>query len=383
MSPDLTRRTAPPAKTDTLTRAEREGTTTTGNRSPLRCRKGKPERQNGALQTINSCFTFAGDEDFLKNDIRVKPGLDGLGALGDVGWYAIRATLFANNFGLSKTVTAFPDAILNELGVILSCGASLSWEDGRTATIYGSFLANLTMEITAIGTKGTLRVHDFVIPFQESEASFTTSTKSWFNDSVTAWVNPPSEHTVKTELPQEACMVREFARLVGEIKNNGAKPNGFWPSISRKTQLVVDAVKESIDKNYEQISFSGVVLCCVVKVRRQKTGCKISACSPLRETGGGVKLLQAAVSADPERLIWVISILVIEWLFEEASGHAGFVLHRSDGSVGCTVRFWLRIGTTKAGEPSLSDAAPLVLMLFGKVLHANQEVPIAWSCFDL
>lgn len=211
----------------------------------------------GQLKTVQSCFSFAGDEDFLKNDIRVKPGLDGLGALGDAGWYAIRASLLANNFELPNTVTAFPGAVLNEAGVILSCGASLTWEDGRTATIYCSFLANLTMEITAIGTNGTLRVHDFIIPFQETQASFTTSTKAWFNELVTAWVNPPSEHTVKTELPQEACMVREFARLVGEIKNKGAKPDGFWPSISRKTQLVVDAVKESVDKNCEQISLSG------------------------------------------------------------------------------------------------------------------------------
>ncbi|KAF8105028.1 hypothetical protein N665_0163s0002 [Sinapis alba] len=182
---------------------------------------------------------------------------DRFGQLKTVRWYTIRATLLANNFELPNTVTAFPGAVLNEAGVILSCGASLTWEDGRTATIYCSFLANLTMEITAIGTNGTLRVHDFIIPFKETEASFTTSTKAWFNELVTAWVNPPSEHTVKTELPQEACMVREFARLVGEIKNKGAKPDGFWPSISRKTQLVVDAVKESVDKNYVQISLSG------------------------------------------------------------------------------------------------------------------------------
>ncbi|CAN8246749.1 unnamed protein product [Cochlearia groenlandica] len=211
----------------------------------------------GQLKTVHSHFSFAVDEDFLKNDIRVKPGLDGLGALGDAGWYTIRASLLVNNFELPSTVIALPGAVLNDAGVILSCGASLTWEDGRTATISCSFLANLTMEITAVGTKGTLRVHDFIIPFKETEASYTTSTKAWFNEQVTAWVNPPSEQTVKTELPQEACMVREFARLVGEIKYNDAKPDGFWPSISRKTQLVVDAVKESLDKNCEQISLSG------------------------------------------------------------------------------------------------------------------------------
>ncbi|XP_010530138.1 PREDICTED: uncharacterized oxidoreductase At4g09670-like isoform X1 [Tarenaya hassleriana] len=211
----------------------------------------------GQLKTVHSCFSFAGDEDFLKNDIRVKPGLDGLGALGDAGWYTIRATLLANNYELPKSVTALPGPILNEAGVILSCSAFLHWEDGRTATISCSFLANLTMDITAVGTKGTLHVHDFIIPFQETEASFSTSTKAWFNEGVTGWVNKPSEHKIMTELPQEACMVREFARLVGEIKNRGAKPDGFWPSISRKTQLVIDAVKESIGKNFEPIDLSG------------------------------------------------------------------------------------------------------------------------------
>ncbi|KAL1219418.1 putative oxidoreductase [Cardamine amara subsp. amara] len=199
----------------------------------------------GQIQTVHSCFTFAANENFLKNDIRVKPGLDGLGALGDAGWYTIQATLLANNFKLPKTVTALPGPVLNDAGIVLSCGALLNWEEGVTATIYCSFLANLTMEITAIGTKGTLRVHDFVIPFQETEASYTTSTRRCL-----------SEHKVMTELPQESCMVIEFARLVGEIKNRGAKPDWFWLSISRKTQLLVDAVKESIDNNLKPVLLS-------------------------------------------------------------------------------------------------------------------------------
>ncbi|CAN6927888.1 unnamed protein product [Brassica oleracea] len=186
----------------------------------------------GQLKNVHSSFSLAGDEDFLKNDIRVKPNLDGLGALGDLGWYAIRAALFANNFELPKIVAASPGTVLNESGLILSCA----------------------MEIAAVGTKGTLCVQDFVIPFEETQASFTTCTKAPF---MNPWVNRPSEHTVKTEIPQEACMVREFARLVGEIKNKGAEPDGFWPNISRKTQLVVDAIKESVDKNCEQISLSG------------------------------------------------------------------------------------------------------------------------------
>ncbi|XP_010461250.1 PREDICTED: uncharacterized oxidoreductase At4g09670-like isoform X2 [Camelina sativa] len=199
------------------------------------------------IKTVHSCFSFAANENFLKHDIRVKAGLDGLGALGDTGWYTIQAALVANNFELPKTVTALPGPVLNDAGIVLSCGALFDWEeDGITATIYCSFLANLTMEITAIGAKGTVSVHDFVIPYRETEAAFTTSTRGCL-----------SEHKVMTELPQEACMVIEFARLVGEVKNRGAKPDGFWLSFSRKTQLLVDAVKESIDNNLEPVILSG------------------------------------------------------------------------------------------------------------------------------
>ncbi|CAN6974380.1 unnamed protein product [Brassica rapa subsp. trilocularis] len=200
----------------------------------------------GQLKTVQSCFSFAANENFLKNDIRVKPGLDGLGALGDAGWYTIQGSLLANSFRLPKTVTGLPGHVLNDAGIVLSCGALLDWEEGVTATIYCSFLANVTMEITAIGTKGTLRVHDFVIPFQETEASFTTSTIACL-----------SEHKTMNEIPQEACMVIEFARLVGEIKDRGAKPDGFWLSFSRKTQVIVDAVKESLDNNLERVLVSG------------------------------------------------------------------------------------------------------------------------------
>ncbi|CAK9161803.1 unnamed protein product [Ilex paraguariensis] len=201
----------------------------------------------GVLKSVHSCFTFAADPDFLENDIRVKPDLDALGALGDVGWYCIRAILWAADFELPKSVIALHGSVFNKAGVIVSCGASLCWEDGKVATFHCSFLANLTMNVTFVGTKGTLHLNDFVVPFEENKASFTAGTESWFTELVTGWLAKPSEHTVVTDLPQEALMLKEFSRLVGSIKNNGLKPEKKWPTLSRKTQLVLDAVKASID----------------------------------------------------------------------------------------------------------------------------------------
>lgn len=179
--------------------------------------------------------------------------MDGLGALGDAGWYCIRSILWANDFDLPKSVTALPGPVFNKAGVILSCGASLHWEDGRVATFICSFQSNLTMDITATGTKGTLHVHDFIIPFEEHKASFTTATETWFNELVSAWVPKPSEHIVMADISQDAHMVKEFSRLVGNIKFEGSKPEKKWPILSRKTQLVLDAVKASIDKGLEPV----------------------------------------------------------------------------------------------------------------------------------
>lgn len=210
------------------------------------------QRQSLCWPQIHTCFTFAADPDFLKNDIRVKPDLDAHGALGDAGWYCIRAILWANNYELPKTVVALRNPILNEAGVILSCGASLHWEDGKVGTFHCSFLSSLTMDIAAIGTKGTLHVSGFVIPHREKEASFSTALETGFDDLVTCWVPPPSDHIVTTDLPQEALMVTEFSRLVGIVKN-GSKPEKKWPILSRKTQLVIDAVKASINKGFELV----------------------------------------------------------------------------------------------------------------------------------
>ncbi|RVW26311.1 putative oxidoreductase [Vitis vinifera] len=202
---------------------------------------------------VQSCFTYLATSDFHENNIRVKPDLDALGALGDVGWYCIRAILFAVDYELPKSVKALPGTVFNEAGVLTSCGASLLWEDGKVATFNCSFQANLTMNITAIGTKGTLQVQDFVIPVKEDSAAFSAGIESWFNDLVTGWKTMPSEHVVTTDLPQEALMVKEFSGLVADIKRNGSKLEQKWPTLSRKTQLVLDAVKVSIERGLEPV----------------------------------------------------------------------------------------------------------------------------------
>lgn len=208
----------------------------------------------GALRSIHSVLSYGGgDPYFLENDIRVKPDLDALGVLGDAGWYCIRAILWASDYQLPDTAVAVSNPIKNAAGVVLSCAATLAWDDGRFATFHCSFLTHITMEISVMGSGGVLNLTDFVIPYEESSAPFTFVSNSGFNKGSLGWIVLPEKHEVSTEIPQEALMVQEFSRLVGEMKSHGFKAEKKWPEISRKTQLVVDAVKASIDNGFQPV----------------------------------------------------------------------------------------------------------------------------------
>uniref|UniRef100_A0ACD5VDN7 Uncharacterized protein n=1 Tax=Avena sativa TaxID=4498 RepID=A0ACD5VDN7_AVESA len=207
----------------------------------------------GNVRVINSIVSFRANEDFLQNDIRVKPDLDALGALGDVGWYCIRAILWAVDYELPKNVIAHYHPVKNEAGVLLACGASLYWADGKVATFHCSFLTNLTMDVTIVGTNGTIHVTDLFLPYDERSGPFSVDSKTNFTELTTGWVPHPSKHVVTTDLPQEALMVQEFCRLVQCIRDDGVKPEGKWPAITRKTQIVMDAVKTSIDCGSESV----------------------------------------------------------------------------------------------------------------------------------
>ncbi|KAG4923450.1 hypothetical protein JHK87_048990 [Glycine soja] len=203
----------------------------------------------GPVRFIHSTSTMPATPEFLESDIRVKPELDGLGALGDLAWYCIGASLWAKGYQLPTSVTALPDSTRNDSGVIVSITASLLWDQPNQtfATIHCSFLSHTSMDLAICGSNGSLHLRDFIIPYGETSASFDLTLGAKFVDLHIGWNVRPEEVHVANELPQEALMVQEFSRLVAGIRDCGSKPSTKWPEISRKTQLVVDAVIKSLE----------------------------------------------------------------------------------------------------------------------------------------
>jgi len=97
-------------------------------------------------QVIVVFITDLGVKTGWTSDVRGQPHLDGLGALGDIGWYCSRFILWAYDFQLPQTVTAHPGSKLSDTGVLTSCGATFEWADGRIATFRCSFLGDMVMK---------------------------------------------------------------------------------------------------------------------------------------------------------------------------------------------------------------------------------------------
>lgn len=205
---------------------------------------------------IHSSSTRPGTKEFLENNVRVKPDLDALGALGDLGWYCIEAALWAKDNQLPTTVTALPDVTKNSAGVILSFTASIQWEplDHTVATIHCSFLSHTSMDLSISASNGTMRCNDYIIPYVENSASFEFTSGAKFAELHVGWSVTPEEVRVVSQLPQEALMVQELSRLAEGIREFGYRPDRKWPDISRNTQLVLDAVKKSIDLGCKPVS---------------------------------------------------------------------------------------------------------------------------------
>jgi predicted dehydrogenase len=185
----------------------------------------------GHLKRITSHFSFLSNDDFRLANIRSNAALEPLGCLGDLGWYCIRITLWAMNWKLPRQVTG---QILSQTGidaarpVPFDFSAELLFDDKISAGFFCSFLSAYTDWVVATGTKGGVRIPDFVHPRKSSEGALDIG-GTVSDDLIT------SPATL-----QEANMVRAFSSQVLSGKLNDA-----WPDWALKTQIVTNACMDA------------------------------------------------------------------------------------------------------------------------------------------
>ncbi|MFO1478146.1 MAG: Gfo/Idh/MocA family oxidoreductase [Verrucomicrobiota bacterium] len=192
----------------------------------------------GQLRRITSMFTFQAYEHFVRDNIRAHGVLEPAGCLGDLGWYCIRMTLWALRWKLPKQVSG---RIVSDSGprpgvpaVPMDFSGELFFDDGVSASFFSSFLVQTQQWIQFSGTKGCLRVPDFVHPFNHLEPAFEVN-----REERRVNADPTGAGNVDA-VAQQTWLFRNFAGIVA----SGIQDD-FWPDIALKTQRVMDACLDS------------------------------------------------------------------------------------------------------------------------------------------
>ena len=175
----------------------------------------------GELRRVTAAFTFNWNTIPI-NNIRAKPELGG-GSLGDLGYYCVRAILWAFD---EIPIRVFATARY-KVGVDFNFTGILWFDNDRIATLDCGFDTGLRRWFEVAGTEASLVCDDFTIPQSEESARF--------------WIHGPDNQKHETgNCIQEVKMIERFS----EIAQSGIlEPE--WTDVALNTMRVCDAIRES------------------------------------------------------------------------------------------------------------------------------------------
>ena len=176
--------------------------------------------------------------------------LEPYGCLGDLGWYNIRFALWVMNEQLPRHVTG---RILGEVRdqnsaapVPVEFSGELLFDHGVSSGFYCSFLTENEQWAQVSGTRGYLRLSDFVVPFFGNESAFEVNNAVL---NVSGCDHNMEAHWRRCAVPeysnshataQETNLFRNFTT---QIRSGSLSER--WPDLALKTQRVMNACFES------------------------------------------------------------------------------------------------------------------------------------------
>ena len=203
-------------------------------------------RSVGEVKRIASAFSFGAPPEFFTSNIRGDSALEPFGCLGDLGWYCIRFALWAMRFQLPSLVTG---RVLSEFAggggggpVATEFSGELIFNGGVSSGFYCSFITELQQWVHVSGTKGSLRVSDFVLPERGSEIALEVNNPVYRIAGCDFDLEPGTrrltvaEHSHGHAQAQETHLFRKFAEQI-----RSGRLNTEWPEMALKTQQVMEA----------------------------------------------------------------------------------------------------------------------------------------------
>ncbi len=212
----------------------------------------------GQVKRITSAFSFCAEEEFFTANIRADSALEPFGCLGDLGWYCIRFALWVMNWQMPHHVTG---RILAEARrgdspapVPTEFSGELLFDHGVSSGFYCSFHTENEQWAHVSGSRGYLRLPDFVAPFFGCELEFDVN-KAVHNvngcdfNMEAHWRRfTVPEYSNSHPTAQETNLFRNFAHQVRSGSLNEA-----WPEMALKTQQVMTACLDSARASSREI----------------------------------------------------------------------------------------------------------------------------------
>jgi predicted dehydrogenase len=190
--------------------------------------KASMQAQIGWPWSIDSAFQFGLSD---TNNIRYNPALEPYGAIGDAGWYNMRA---AAEFTAPDVHIIGVDAYgrrEKETNAVMTGAGVLAFSDGSTTTWNCSFDAGaFNMDLRLSGAGGQIVLNDFVSNQGDGPAAYEYRKGGFSADAIQRIETPSSQ-------PAAALMFEDFTAMVGN-------PELLAASIaaSERTQEWLDAI---------------------------------------------------------------------------------------------------------------------------------------------
>jgi len=214
----------------------------------------------GEIRRIVSQFTFDAPDGFADSNIRMDAELEPLGCLGDLGWYTIGIILWVMHHRLPSRVTGrmlrSGSTARGGAPVPVEFSGELLFDDGPgvTASFFTSFRMANQQLVSVGGSRGSVRLDDFVLPYAGNELAFTVSQPAFVSDGCRFDMErhdrrvAVSEYASSHATAQETNLFRTFSQLV-----IGGVPDPRWPAVSLAIQRVMMACLESAERGGAEV----------------------------------------------------------------------------------------------------------------------------------
>lgn len=197
-------------------------------------RKHREDRL-GFVWSVASAFQFNLED---RGNIRFNPGLEPMGAVGDAGWYNMRAAVEYLSADVALDSTSAHLRRDHETGAAISGTGVLEFDDGSTSTWNCGFDSGaVVMDLRITGTEGVINIDDFLGQNRDGSADFLYRKGGW-GDEAAEEIHVPSAR------PGAALMFEDMAAAAADPSLREQ-----WITATERTQALLDAAWDAALKS--------------------------------------------------------------------------------------------------------------------------------------